>query len=96
MLDYDYIKNQYKLKADLSRQKGLDANSKTIQQIEFTGQYKNNDALNVDSDDKDIFSNSCKNQKKKLKFYQEKMVFCKNQRYRIEILSRKHNGITKK
>ena len=34
--------------------------------------------------------------KTKLKFYQENMVFCKNQRNRIEILSRKHNDITKK
>ena len=35
---YDYIKNHYRFKAvDLSRQKELDADLKTIQQIEFMG-----------------------------------------------------------
>ena len=38
MLDYDYIKNHYRLIAvDLSRQKELDADPKAIQQIEFVG-----------------------------------------------------------
>ena len=41
MLDYDYIKNHYRLIAvDLSRQKELDADPKAIQQIEFVGQSK--------------------------------------------------------
>ena len=41
MLDFDYIKNHYRLIAvDLSRQKGLDADPKAIQQIEFLGQLK--------------------------------------------------------
>ena len=41
LLDYDYIKNHYKLIAvDLSRQKDLDADSKAIQQLEFVGQLK--------------------------------------------------------
>ena len=41
LLDYDYIKNHYKLIAvALSRQKELDADPKVIQQIEFVGQLK--------------------------------------------------------
>ena len=40
-MDYDYIKNQYRLIAiDLSRQKKLDADPKVIQQIEFVGRLK--------------------------------------------------------
>ena len=39
LLDYEYIKNHYRLIAvDLSRQKELDADPKAIQQIEFVGQ----------------------------------------------------------
>ena len=42
LLDYDYIKNHYRLIAvDLSRQKELDADTKAIQQTEFVGQLKN-------------------------------------------------------
>ena len=38
MLDYEYIRNHYKIiAADLSRQKELDADSKAVQQIEFVG-----------------------------------------------------------
>ena len=38
MLYYDYFKNYYKLIAkDLSKQQALDADPKTIQQINFTG-----------------------------------------------------------
>ena len=38
LLDYDYIKNHYRLIAiDLSRQKELDADLKAIQQLEFVG-----------------------------------------------------------
>ena len=45
LLDYDYIKNRYRLLAvDLSRQKELDADPKAIQQIEFVGQLKKLDA----------------------------------------------------
>ena len=40
LLDYEYIKNHYRLIAvDLSRQKELVADSKAIQQIEFVVQY---------------------------------------------------------
>ena len=49
LLDYDHIKNHYKLIAvDLSRQKELDADPKGIQQIEFVGQLKNTDGINAD------------------------------------------------
>ena len=41
LLDYDYIKNHYRLiVVDLSRLKELDADPKAIQQIEFVGQLK--------------------------------------------------------
>ena len=41
LLDYDYIKNRYRLiEVDLSRQKELDAYPKAIQQVEFVGQLK--------------------------------------------------------
>ena len=43
LLDYNYFKNYYKMKAtDLSKQKALDADSKAIQQICFTGNLENN------------------------------------------------------
>ena len=49
LLDYDYIKNHYRLIAvDLSRQKELDADPKAIQQIEFLGQLKNVVEINAD------------------------------------------------
>ena len=45
LLDYEYIKNHYRLIAvDLSRQKevdALDADPKSIQQIKFAGKLKN-------------------------------------------------------
>ena len=45
LLDYDYIKNNYRLIAvDLCKQKELDADPKVIQQIEFTRQLKKLDA----------------------------------------------------
>ena len=53
MLDYDYIKNHYRIIAvDLNRQKELDADPKAIQQIEFVGQLKNvdNDYNAIDAD----------------------------------------------
>ena len=41
LLDYEYIKNHYRLIAvDLSSQKELDTDPKAIQQIEFVGQLK--------------------------------------------------------
>ena len=48
MLDYEYIKNHYKLiAADWSGQKELDASPKAIYEIEFVGQLKNTDGENV-------------------------------------------------
>ena len=47
MLDYDYIKNHYRLKAvALSRQKELDDDPKAFQQLELVGQLKK-----LDNDD---------------------------------------------
>ena len=44
LLDYDYIKNHYKIIAiDMSRQKELDADPKAIKQIEFAEKLKNLD-----------------------------------------------------
>ena len=41
MLDFDYFEKNYKIiAADLSKQKALDANSRAIQQITFTGEIK--------------------------------------------------------
>ena len=49
VLDYDYIKNHYRLIAvDLSRQKELDADPKAIQQIDFLRQLKNVVEINAD------------------------------------------------
>ena len=49
LLHYEYIKNHYRLIAvDLSRQKELDADPKSIQQVEFAGQLKNLDGINGD------------------------------------------------
>ena len=43
LLDYQYFKDHYNLIAiNLSKQKELDADSITIQQIEFYGMLKNN------------------------------------------------------
>ena len=41
LLDYDYIKNHYRLRAvDSSRQNKLDVDPKAIQQIELVGRLK--------------------------------------------------------
>ena len=49
LLNYDYMKNHYRLIAvDLSRQKELDADRKATQQIKFVGQLKTTHGLNVD------------------------------------------------
>ena len=42
LLDFSYFKKNYRLiAADLSKQKALDADAKTIQQITFTGKTDN-------------------------------------------------------
>ena len=53
LLDYYYMKNHYRLIAvDLSRQKELDADPKSVQQVEFVGQLKK---LNADDNVKSMF-----------------------------------------
>ena len=55
MLDYDHIKNNYWLiEVYLCRRKELDADTKTIQQIEPIGQLKN---LDPDYNDTDAAGN---------------------------------------
>ena len=52
-LYYYYMKNHYRLIAvDLSRQKELDADPKSVQQVEFVGQLKK---LNADDNVKSMF-----------------------------------------
>ena len=47
LLDYEYVKNHYRLIAvDLSRQKELDADPEAVQQIEFIGQLQNINNVN--------------------------------------------------
>ena len=49
MLDYEYIKNHYRLIAvDLSRKKELGINPKVTQEIEFVGQIKNVNGVHID------------------------------------------------
>ena len=46
LLDYNYFKNYYKMIAiDLRKQPALDADSKAIQQIDFTGNLENQSAI---------------------------------------------------
>ena len=51
LLDYDYVKNYYRLiPVDIKKKKRLDADPKAIQQIEFVGQLtKLDDNNNVES-----------------------------------------------
>ena len=60
LLDYDYMKNYYRLTAvGLSRQKVLDTDSKAVQQIEFVGQLRkldpNGNATNACNDQSMFF-----------------------------------------
>ena len=48
LLDYEYMKNHYRLiTVDLSRQQELDADMKAIPQIEFVGQLKDDDGVSA-------------------------------------------------
>ena len=70
-LDYDYIKNHYRLIAvDLSRQKELDADSKVIQQIEFIEQWKRLNINNNNGQFMFILTMLEKNKETRLKFSQ--------------------------
>ena len=79
LLDYDYIKNHYRLTAtDLSRQKESDDDPKAIHQIEFVGQLKNPDDSVVANESMFVLT-----------------ILEKNQRNEIKIFSRKCNTIIK-
>ena len=69
MLDFAYFESNYRLiAADLSKQKALDADSRPIQQIIFTG--KTNNAIRVYY----ILEQS---KEKYLNFQKEQQNFCK-------------------
>ena len=59
MLDYAYFKDHYKIIAlDLSKQQALDADSRAIQQINFTGNlYKdgNTEIFFIIKEEKEMF-----------------------------------------
>ena len=72
LLDYDYIKNHYRLIAiDLSRQKWLDADLKAIQQIEFVGQLNNPDNVIVANKSMFVFAIFKKIKETRLFFFKE-------------------------
>ena len=63
-MDYDYIKNHYRLIAvDLSGQKDLNGDPNAVHQIEFVGQLKNIDGVNADG----FFDDFRKNKRNKTK-----------------------------
>ena len=78
LLDYGYFRNNhYRLTAvDLSRQKELDENPKSIQQIEFVGQlkelYADNNAIDAGNYDKFMFVLTIlgKMKEARIKYYQ--------------------------
>ena len=72
LLDYDYIKNHYRLLAvDLSWQKELEsADPKSIQQIKFVGQLKKLENRNADAESILIVTILEKIKEAKLKFSQ--------------------------
>ena len=71
LLDFDYIKNHYRLIAfHLIRQKELKGDPKAIPQIEFIGQLKNPDHAIVVNESMFALTNLEKNKEKRLKFSQ--------------------------
>ena len=67
LLDYEYVKNHYRLIAvDLSRQNELDADPKAIQEIEFVGHLKKQDA--DDHVAESVYFNKFRKKSKKLNF----------------------------
>ena len=80
LLDYDYVKNNYRsIAVHLSRLKELDADPKAIQHIEIVGQLKNENGVNADGT-VSIFVLT---------------ILEKNQRNEIKIFSKKCNSIMK-
>ena len=75
LLEYDYIKNHYRLIAvDFSRQKELDADPKAIQQIQFVVQLKKLDANNDDDESIFVLTILEKIKETRLTFYQESVT----------------------
>ena len=75
MLDYDYIKNHYRLKAaDLSSQKELVADQKVIQQIEFVGKLKDPDNATVANESMIVLTILEKNKERRLKFSHRSII----------------------
>ena len=73
LLDYEYIKNHYRLIAvDLSRQKGFDADPKAMQLIEFVEQLKHVDGINADGVESMFVLTIFKNKKNKIKIFSKK------------------------
>ena len=73
LLDYDYIKNHYRLiTVDLSRQKVLDADPKATQQIKFVGKLKNPDNQIFVNESMFVLTSLGKNQKHKIKIFSRK------------------------
>ena len=71
LLDYEYVKNHYRLIAvDLSRQKELDADPEAIQQIEFVGQLKNINSANNNPESMFVLTILEKIKETRLKFSQ--------------------------
>ena len=76
LLDYNFIKNHYKLIAvDLSRQNELDVDPKAILQIEFIGQLEVIDDINADGT-QNMFTVTIleKNKEMRLKFSQGSVI----------------------
>ena len=70
LLDYDYIKNHYRLTAvDLSRQKELHVVPKAIQQIEFVEQLKKLDAKSNNNESVFVLTILEKIEEARLKFF---------------------------
>ena len=79
LLDYEYIKNNYRLRpSNLSGQKELDDDPKAFQKMEFVEQLKNADDVNPDGT-KSVFQNN----------------FRKNQRKEVRVFPRKCDSIIK-
>ena len=80
MLDYEYIKNHYRVIAvNLRRQKELDADPKEVQEIEFTGRFKNTDGINSDGTQFIFFFKTLE----------------KNKKSTTKVFSRKRNSLIK-
>ena len=96
LLDYEFIKNYYRLIAvDLSRQKELDADPKAIQQIEFVGQLKklNNDNNNNSNNNTTTTTTTTTNNNNPESMFILTIKEIKDLKRKIKILSRKCNII---